>query len=126
MSDRPDPASRRRSFRFLEGLSITHSLIYLGLLSIWIFEGPARIRTALGWAHGLLWIAMAILVLIAARKAIVSFRLAVLVVVVGGLGPFAGTLGFLWEGRDLDRDADPVPSGAEVAQSGVAGRSGDR
>jgi len=94
-----DEPSRRRAFRFLEGLSVSHSLIYIGLLAVWILEGPPRVKTVLGWAHGLLWIAMAVLIVLAARKAIVSFRLAVLVAVVGGLGPFAGTLGFLWEGR---------------------------
>jgi hypothetical protein len=99
--------SRSRAFRGLEGLSITHSLIYLGLIAMWLTEGPGEIRRALGWAHGILWIVMSLLIVIAARKAIVSFRLAVLVAVVGGLGPFAGTLGFLWEGRDSSGGSDP-------------------
>lgn len=98
-STRLSEPQRLRAFKALERLSITHSLVYAGLLAVWLLEGPAGLRAALGWAHGLLWILMAILVLIAARKAIVSFRLAVLVVVIGGLGPFAGTAGFIWEGR---------------------------
>jgi len=92
-------AQKGRAFKFLESLSIVHSLVYLGLLAIWIFEGPAELRAAFGWAHGILWIVMTLLVIIAARMAVVSFRLAVLVAVIGGLGPFAGTAGFLWEGR---------------------------
>jgi len=101
---------RLRAFKGLERMSITHSLVYAGLLAVWIFDGPAQLRAALGWAHGLLWILMAFLVLIAARKAIVSFRLAVLVVVIGGLGPFAGTAGFLWEGhRRGSRQAQSHP-----------------
>ena len=94
--------SRGRAFRGLEGLSITHSLIYIGLIAMWLTDGPGEIRRALGWAHGILWIVMALLIVVAARKAIVSFRLAVLVAVVGGLGPFAGTLGFIHEGRRRD------------------------
>ncbi len=96
------PTVRSRAFRSLEGLSIVHSLVYIGLIAMWLTEGPGEIRRALGWAHGILWIVMALLIVVAARKAIVSFRLAVLVAVVGGLGPFAGTLGFLWEGRRRD------------------------
>ena len=111
MSSTPRRESDRRAFRALEGLSITHSLIYLGLIAIWLTEGPARLRAGLGWAHGILWIVMSILVLLAARRAIVSFRLAVLVAVIGGLGPFAGTIGFLWEGRRREV-GDELPESA--------------
>jgi hypothetical protein len=96
--------SKDKSFRQLEVLSFVHSAIYFGLLACWLFEGPALLRNRLGWAHGLLWIGMTILVIIAARKAVVSFRLAVLVAVIGGLGPFAGTAGFVLEGRQRKRD----------------------
>jgi hypothetical protein len=97
-------AVKDRSFRQLEALSFLHSGIYFALLACWIFEGPALLRNRLGWAHGLLWIGMTILVIFAARKAIVSFRLAVLVAVIGGLGPFAGTAGFILEGRQRRRE----------------------
>lgn len=107
--------SKDRSFRQLEALSFIHSGIYFALLACWIFEGPALLRNRLGWAHGLIWIGMTILVIIAARKAIVSFRLAVLVAVIGGLGPFAGTAGFIVEGRQRRRErsvAHPTSSDA--------------
>jgi len=94
-----DERQKARAFASLEAMSVVHSLIYVGLLCVWLFDGPAGLRAGLGWAHGLMWIAMTLLVLIAARKAVVSFRLAVLVAVIGGLGPFAGTAGFIWEGR---------------------------
>lgn len=97
-------AAKDRSFRQLEALSFIHSGIYFALLACWIFEGPALLRNRLGWAHGLIWIGMTILVIVAARKAIVSFRLAVLVAVIGGLGPFAGTAGFVLEGRQRRRE----------------------
>ena len=109
-------AQKLRAFKSLEYMSIVHSLVYLGLLAIWIFDGPAALRAAFGWAHGILWIVMTLLVIIAARMAVVSFRLAVLVAVIGGLGPFAGTAGFVWEGRrrnlgnreiSAETDSDP-------------------
>lgn len=98
-SAREDQTSSSRAFKSLEGLSFLHSAIYLGLLLVWITGFSAAAKNTLGWAHGVMWIVMSLLVIIAARKLIVSFRLAVLVVVIGGLGPFAGTLGFLLEGR---------------------------
>lgn len=107
--------SNDRSFRQLEALSFVHSGIYFALLACWIFEGPALLRNRLGWAHGLIWIGMTILVILAARKAIVSFRLAVLVAVIGGLGPFAGTAGFIYEGRQRRRErsvANPTSNDA--------------
>ena len=99
LSGELDPSQKAKAFISLEAMSVLHSVIYVGLLCIWLFDGPAMLRAGLGWAHGVMWILMTILVLIAARKAVVSFRLAVLVAVIGGLGPFAGTAGFIWEGR---------------------------
>lgn|GEM_PF-1286780 len=96
-------AQRQRAFRGLEGLSFVHSLIYAALITIWIVGGAASARYILGWAHGLMWILMSLLIIFAARKLVVSFRLAVLVVVIGGLGPFAGTAGFLLEDRSRKR-----------------------
>ena len=96
----PAQAKSDRAFKGLEGLSFLHSAIYLALIIVWITGVSAAAKNTLGWAHGLMWIFMSLLVIIAARKLIVSFRLAVLVVVIGGLGPFAGTIGFLLEGRN--------------------------
>lgn len=93
------PHVNEPAFRGLKGLSFTHSIIYVGLLAVWIADVAPRLKNMLGWAHGLMWIGMSLLVLIAARKLIVSFRLAVLVIVIGGLGPFAGTAGFVLEDR---------------------------
>lgn len=100
-----------RAFRSLEGLSFLHSAIYIALLAVWITGFSASWKNTLGWAHGLMWILMSLLVTVAARKLIVSFRLAVLVVVIGGLGPFAGTVGFLVEGRRRQE-----PSAGDVAR----------
>jgi len=87
------------SFRFLETTSFVHSAIYAGLLIVWLVPGLDGATAVFGWAHGLLWIAMSLLVIEAARRATVPFWLAVVVAVVGGIGPFAGSAGFVVEGR---------------------------
>jgi hypothetical protein len=88
------------TFRRLEGASFTHSAIYLALLLCAVVLGNPEPETfILGLAHGLIWIAMSLVCIGAARARIIPFWLAVTVVVLGGLGPFAGSIGFLLEGR---------------------------
>lgn len=87
------------SFRLLEAMSFTASAIYAGLLVFWLGPQVDAATLVLGWAHGLLWIAMSLLCLIAVRRGTIPFWLAVTVVVIGGIGPFAGTIGFVVESR---------------------------
>jgi hypothetical protein len=87
------------SFRLLETLSFTASAIYAGLLFFWLGPQVPTATLVLGWAHGLLWIAMSLLVIVAIRHRTIPFWLAVTVAVIGGVGPFAGTIGFIVEGR---------------------------
>jgi hypothetical protein len=87
------------SFRLLETLSFTASAIYAGLLLFWLGPQAPAATLVLGWSHGLLWIALSILSLVAVRRGTIPFWLAVTVAVVGGVGPFAGTVGFVVESR---------------------------
>jgi hypothetical protein len=87
------------SFRLLEALSFTASAIFAGLLFFWLGPSVPAATMVLGWAHGLLWIALSLLALVAVRRGTIPFWLAVTVAVVGGVGPFAGTVGFLVESR---------------------------
>jgi hypothetical protein len=87
------------SFRLLEALSIAASAIYAGLLLFALGPESPTATTVLGWSHGLLWIALSLLALVAVRKRTIPFWLGVTVVVVGGVGPFAGTVGFLVASR---------------------------
>jgi hypothetical protein len=87
------------SFRLLEAMSFTASAVYAGLLLLWLGPQAPELKTILGWTHGLLWIAMSLLCLIAVRRGTIPFWLAVTVVVIGGVGPFAGTIGFVVESR---------------------------
>ena len=45
-----------------------------------------------GWTHGIGWIVMSLLCLAAVRKRVIPLWLAVMVAVVGGIGPFAGSI----------------------------------
>jgi hypothetical protein len=91
------------TFGRLKAVSFTHSCIYLALLACaFAAGGPQPFTFILGLSHGLLWIAMSIACMAAARLRIVSVRLAVAVVVLGGIGPFFGSYEFIREGRRRD------------------------
>ena len=81
------------AFTTLKYLSFGHSATYLTLLVLALADHP--LKTPFGWAHGLGWIAISLLCLVAVRRAVLPLWLAILVVVVGGLGPFAGSAGFV-------------------------------
>ena len=92
------------TFRRLEVSSICHSIVYTGLLvCAFALGGPQPWTFWLGLAHGVLWIVMSLVCIAAARARIIPFWLAVTVAVLGGLGPFAGTLGFLYADRHGER-----------------------
>ena len=103
MRSRPDVSAgfrRAVTFRRLEALSFTHSTIYLALLiAAFALRNPEPETFVLGMSHGLLWIAMSLTCIVAAKARIIPFSLAVTVAVLGGLGPFAGTIGFVIEDR---------------------------
>jgi hypothetical protein len=83
------------TFTRLKYLSFAHSGVYLALLALWLSDGPATPRTVLGWAHGVGWIGMSLLCIAAVRLRVIPLWLAVMVAVVGGVGPFAGSIGFI-------------------------------
>ena len=88
--------ARAVTFRRLEAVSFTHSTVYLGLLVCAFALGNPEPETfVLGLAHGLMWIGMSFVCIIAARLRVIPFWLAVTVAVLGGLGPFAGSIGFV-------------------------------
>jgi len=91
------------TFDQLKLLSFAHSAIYLTLLVVWLVPGLEGAETVFGWAHGLGWIAMSLLCIDAVRRRVLPLWLGVMVAVVGGVGPFAGTVGFLYEERRRER-----------------------
>ena len=64
--------------------------------------------SVLGWVHGIGWIVMSLLCLAAVRRRVIAPWLGVMVAVVGGVGPFAGSVGFYVEERRVrQRTASP-------------------
>jgi hypothetical protein len=86
-------------FSFLRALSFANSAIFSALLFVWLAPGLEPQTRVFGWAHGCLWIGLSLLSMVAVRRGSIPFWLGVVVVVVGGLGPFAGTAGFVVETR---------------------------
>ncbi len=90
----------------LRRLSYCHSVVYLCLLYVAYVDRHDGLVLVLGWAHGLLWIGMSILCLEAVRRRVIPLWLGVMVAVVGGVGPFAGSIGFWLEKRRLQGERD--------------------
>ncbi len=84
------------AFHALKYGSFAHSLIYLALLFASFTD---RETLALGWGHGVGWIVMSIACLAAARARLLPLKVAVAVVVLGGVGPFFGSIAFVLEDR---------------------------
>jgi hypothetical protein len=104
------------TFRRLEVVSFIHSTVYLSLLICAFALGNPQPETfILGMAHGLIWIGMSLVCIAAARTRIIPFWLAVTVAVLGGLGPFAGTIGFVIEDR---RRRQRAVSGLQLSVDG--------
>ena len=85
------------TFTQLKYLSFLHSAIYLTLLVVWLVPGMKTAEMIFGWAHGLGWIAMSLLCIDAVRRRVIPLWLGVTVAIVGGIGPFAGSAGFVIE-----------------------------
>lgn len=90
----------------LRRLSYLHSAIYAVLLYVAFVDRHDELVTGFGWAHGLLWIAMALLCLEAVRRRVIPLWLGVMVAVVGGIGPFAGSIGFYVDSRRTRATSD--------------------
>ena len=99
------------SFRTLKYLSFTHSAIYTALLVLAITGAADGAKYALGWAHGIGWIAISLLCIAAVRLRVLPMWLAGTVVIVGGLGPFAGSAGFVYHERRVRREESRLERG---------------
>jgi hypothetical protein len=83
----------------LKLLSFAHSAIYLTLLTVWLAPGLKGAEMVFGWSHGIGWIAMSLLAVDAVRRRVIPLWLGVTVAIIGGVGPFAGSAGFVVEER---------------------------
>jgi hypothetical protein len=96
------------AFRALKWCSFAHSAVYAALLAAALTGGET---TALGWVHGVGWIAMSVACLVAVTRRVLPLKVAVAVVVLGGVGPFVGSAAFVLEERARTRAGQPRPSG---------------
>ncbi len=97
------------TFNRLKYLSFAHSAIYLGLLALALADNPAK--TVFGWAHGIGWIVISLLCVYAVRLRVIPLWLGIMVAVVGGLGPFAGSAGFIVQERRQRRQKPRLERG---------------
>lgn len=74
--------------------SYFHSAVYCVLLYVAYVNRDDGLVTVFGWAHGVLWIVISLACLEAVRRRLIPLWLGVMVAVVGGIGPFAGSVGF--------------------------------
>ena len=97
------------TFARLKYASFAHSAAYLILLTTWIAPGYEGIKHVFGYVHGIGWIGLSLACIVALRRRVIPLWLAVTVSVVGALGPFAGSIGFVvcerrrWRPRRLER-----------------------
>lgn len=95
--------------------SYAHSIVYCVLLWAAITDREG-IVSVLGWVHGVGWIVMSLLCLAAVRRRVIPPWLGVMVAVVGGVGPFAGSAGFYLEERRVrQRTRAPGPAVEKVS-----------
>ena len=83
------------AYRVLFALAILHSIFYTALLVTWLTPPLHGGTVYFGWAHGITWIVMSLVMLVALRLRIVQWSLALMVCVLGPLIPFVGVIGFV-------------------------------
>jgi hypothetical protein len=100
---------RLLTFDGLKWASFTHSAIYAVLLVAWLVPGLHGLEMVFGMAHGVGWIAMSLACIAALRLRVIDLRLAVAVAVLGGIGPFIGSLEFVRQARRAGGAASAAP-----------------
>src|SRR2546421_4487170 len=108
-------------FELLRALSFLNSTVFTFLLFFWLAPGYAGATEIFGWFHGCLWIVLSLLSIIAVRRRVIPFWLAVVVTVIGGVGPYAGSVGFVIETHR--RAPRPLAAGCSGANDPAAHRA---
>lgn len=106
----PDPLGRlliriAPPFRVMKWLSFVHSGIYIALIALAVSDASPGATTVVGWCHGWGWILMCVLTIATVRARVIPLWLGASVAVLGGIGPFIGSIGFVVEQRRRDRAA---------------------
>jgi hypothetical protein len=92
----PTPlAARILSFRHLSVASAVHSVLFTGLmLCAFVLGKPQPATFVFGLSHGVMYAAMALVAVVAARLRVISVTTALVVAVVGVVCPYFGTYEF--------------------------------
>jgi hypothetical protein len=77
----------------LRRCSYAHSVAYAVLLWAALTDREGVVDV-MGWVHGIGWIFMTVLCLEAVRRRVIPLWLGVTVAIIGGVGPFFGSIGF--------------------------------
>ncbi len=115
----PKPRKASLSRGTLKKLSFAHSTVYICLLVVWLVPGLALATSIFGFVHGIGWILMVLLILLALRARVVPLRTATAVAVLGGIAPFFGSYEFIRDGRRLE---DQSEAGVAAGGSSLSGR----
>ncbi len=96
----------------MEVVSLSHSLIYVGLLvCAFLLDGPQPWTFVLGLSHGLIWIGMSLTCIFAVHFRVINLRLALAVALLGCVAPFFGSFEFLRQNRQRQAtEPGAVPS----------------
>lgn len=106
----PSLVARVLTFERLKWASFAHSTAYLCLLVVWLVPGVAAAEVVFGWAHGVGWIIMCIVAVLALHARVISLRIGVAVAVIGAVGPFVGSYEFIREQRRRRRSSAAAPA----------------
>jgi hypothetical protein len=102
-------AVRVLSFTNLMVLSIVHSILFTGLmLCAFLLGKPQPATFIFGFTHGVLYMVTVALVVVAAKLRTISITTALVVGIMGAIGPYFGTYEFLREWRKKRRAGAPV------------------
>lgn len=94
------------TFERLKWASFAHSFVYVALLVVWLIPGLAAAEFVFGLTHGVGWILMSVVCIVALALRIIDLRLATAVAILGGIGPFIGSWEFARQSRaDASRGA---------------------
>ena len=87
------------TYGHVKAMSYGHSVVYAVLLVVWLVPGLHPFEFVFGLAHGLGWIAMCVVAVVAERRRVIPLWLAATISIVGAIGPFAGSLAFALRGQ---------------------------
>ena len=109
--------TRILTFERLKWASFTHSCVYIALLTVWLIPGLSGAEFVLGLTHGIGWILMSVVCIVALTLRVIDLRLATAVAILGGIGPFIGSYEFVRQERARSRPGTPraAEPGARVA-----------